>query len=289
MRWPARAISSATSCSRPWAADPLVSASPAVAAFDAIAGVFDQRFSAWQSVSAQRRAVRRELIDAFPKNANLLELGGGTGEDAIYLAQRGRNVLLTDGAVSMVSRARAKVRAAGLSQQIQTRQLAIEELSALRGSRFDGAYSNFAAFNCVSERQSAARALAELLPARAELVLVVFGTLSVGEIFVQLARGDAKAAFRRFQRGAVPARVGGTNFTVEYPSIATLKAEFAPWFRLARTRGIGVFVLPSAAEPEISSWPRVLRSLEALDRVASAPLARFADHVLLRFVRTGAP
>jgi SAM-dependent methyltransferase len=265
-----------------------VSASPAVAAFDAIAGVFDQRFSAWQSVSAQRRAVRRELLAAFPKDSNLLELGGGTGEDAIYLAQQGRNVLLTDGASSMVSRARAKVTEAGLARQIRTRQLAIEELSALRGSRFDGAYSNFAAFNCVSDRQAAARSLAELLPARAQLVLVVFGTLSVGEIFVQLARGDSKAAFRRFQRGAVPARVGGTNFTVEYPTIATLKREFAPCFRLVQTRGIGVFVPPSAAEPEISRWPRVLRSLEALDRLVDVPLARLADHVLLRFVRTEA-
>ena len=67
-----------------------------------------------------------------------------------------------------------------------------------------------------------------------------------------------------------------------------MKREFAPWFRLARTRGIGVFVPPSAAEPEISSWPRVLRLLEALDRVVSAPLAWCADHVLLRFVRTSA-
>src|SRR6185369_8044015 len=132
----------------------LVSTSPAVAAFDAIAGVFDQRFSAWQSVCAQRRAVRRELLSAFPKNSNLLELGGGTGEDAIYLAQRGRNVLLTDGASSMVSRAHAKVREAGLSRQIQARQLAIEDLSALQGARFDGAYSNFAAFNCLSDRQT---------------------------------------------------------------------------------------------------------------------------------------
>ena len=61
---------------------------------------------------------------------------------------------------------------------------------------------------------------------------------------------------------------------------------FAPFFSLERVRGIGVFVPPSAAEPGISDYPRVLRVLEALDRVASMPLARLGDHVLLRFERT---
>ena len=38
------------------------------------------------SVAAQRRSVRRELLGAFPPGARLLELGGGTGEDALFLA-----------------------------------------------------------------------------------------------------------------------------------------------------------------------------------------------------------
>ncbi|WBY08743.1 hypothetical protein PIB19_04690 [Sphingomonas sp. 7/4-4] len=40
---------------------------PAGAAFDAIAGNFDARFGDWQSVEAQRRAVRRALVDLFPE------------------------------------------------------------------------------------------------------------------------------------------------------------------------------------------------------------------------------
>src|SRR5205814_2762020 len=71
---------------------------PAICAFDALAPVFDARFGEWRSVAAQRNAVRRALLDAFPEGASLLELGGGTGEGALFLAACGRRVLTTDGA-----------------------------------------------------------------------------------------------------------------------------------------------------------------------------------------------
>jgi hypothetical protein len=61
----------------------------------------------------------------------------------------------------------------------------------------------------------------------------------------------------------------------------------APAFRLTGRLGIGIFVPPSAAEPWISGHPRILRSLERLDRIASRPLAIFGDHVLYEFERTG--
>jgi hypothetical protein len=48
--------------------------SPAVRAFDALAPGFDAAFAGWKSVAAQRRAVRRALLAAFPPGARLLEL-----------------------------------------------------------------------------------------------------------------------------------------------------------------------------------------------------------------------
>ncbi|HZD04226.1 MAG TPA: class I SAM-dependent methyltransferase, partial [Longimicrobiales bacterium] len=86
---------------------------PAVRAFDHTAGRFDERFGAWRSVAAQRRAVRRFLVDTFPPGAWLLELGAGTGEDALFLLRRGYRVLPTDGSPRMVERATEKLRDAG--------------------------------------------------------------------------------------------------------------------------------------------------------------------------------
>ena len=101
--------------------DPLSPQSDAVLAFDGIASVFDERFGGWASVAAQRRAVRRALLGAFPVGSSLIELGGGTGEDALFLAAHGRHVFLTDGSPTMVARAAEKVRATGWAPRASLR------------------------------------------------------------------------------------------------------------------------------------------------------------------------
>lgn len=268
--------------------------SPAAAAFDTVAPRFDERFGGWRSVAAQRGAVRRRLLAAFPRGARLLELGGGTGEDAAYLADHGRRVLLTDASPAMVEVARRKLAGRGALAFAEVR--AAEEMEALAAHRarrgaapFDGAFSNFAALNCVADLRPTARGLARMLRPGAPALLVLFGPLPPGEIVVETLRGRPRAAFRRLRRGDVDARLGGRAFTVRYHRPGEVRRAFAPWFRLERTAGIGVFVPPSAAEPWISGFPRLVRWLEALDRAVEAPLARLGDHVLHHFVRTDAP
>src|ERR1700756_3266091 len=82
--------------------------SPAAAAFDAIAERFDERFTPWLSVAAQRRTVRAALEQAFPRGSSLLEIGGGRGGAALWLLERGRQVLLTDPSPLMVRISSAK-------------------------------------------------------------------------------------------------------------------------------------------------------------------------------------
>jgi len=266
---------------------------PAVRAFDALAPLFDERFSSWKSVAAQRRAIRGALLETFPEGASLIELGGGTGEDALFLAERGRRVLVTDGAPAMVARAAEKARAAGLADRVAAERVSLEELdtwaAARAGTIFDGAFSNFASLNCVTDHASVAHGLARLLPPGRRALLVVFGPCCPGEILVLLARGEARAAFRRLARSPARARVDGESFTVTYPSPGTLAFAFAPWFCLQGALGVGVFVPPSSAEPAASRFPRLLGALERLDRLAARPLALLGDHVLLDFERTAVP
>ncbi|HEX7614263.1 MAG TPA: class I SAM-dependent methyltransferase [Thermoanaerobaculia bacterium] len=265
---------------------------PAVRAFDALAGAFDERFGAWESVAAQRRAVRRALLAAFPEGASLIELGGGTGEDALFLARHGRRVLVTDGAPKMAARTNEKARAASLEGRVSAERVSLEDLDTWAAARkdtiFDGAFSNFASLNCIADRRPVAQGLARLLPPGRRALLVVFGPCCPGETLVLLARGRGRAAFRRLARAPAPARVGGETFTVTYPAPWTLAREFAPFFRLKDTLGIGVFVPPSAAEPAVSRFPRFLGALETLDRNFARPLALLGDHVLLDFERTHA-
>ena len=259
---------------------------PAAQAFDAIAREFDVRFREWRSVEAQRKAVRRTLLRAFSPGARLIEIGGGTGEDASWLAGHGRQVLMTDASRSMVEIASAKC-----GKRVRTMVAAAEQFGDLASRlasepQFDGAYSVFAALNCVTDLSMFGTSLAALLRPGARLVLVLFGNCCPGEMLVEALRRRPRNILRRFERGDVPARLAGRDFTVRYHRTAELERMLTPSFRLVSKQGIGVFVPPSAAEPWISRHPRLLGTLELLDRLADRPLALLGDHILYQFLRT---
>lgn len=258
---------------------------PAGEAFDAVAGSFDARFGAWLSVAAQRRAVRAELAAVFPEGSRLLEIGGGTGEDAAWLSAQGRSVLLTDASPAMVRIAAQKLG----DRAVEV--LAAEQLDRLvaQGEEFDGVFSNFAALNCVADLAPVGRSLARLVRPGGRAVLVLFGRCSPGEMIVEAARGRFRNVFRRFAGGEVPAALGGRTFTVRYHCRRDLARALGPWFRPLGAKAIGLFVPPSAAEPWISRHPHLLATLEALDRAAARPLAFLGDHILYAFERTEDP
>jgi SAM-dependent methyltransferase len=265
---------------------------PAALAFDAIAPAFDSRFGEWRSVAAQRKAVRAALLRAFPTAGHILELGGGTGEDATFLAKRGYDMLLTDPSPTMVKLASAKLAPLGGRTEV----VAGEEMEefAIRhrersGAMFDGAFSNFAPLNCVADLRPVARGLARLLKPDAPAMLVLFGTICPGEMVVEVLRGRPQLALRRFQCGEAPARLAKQDFHVIYHRRAALLRAFAPWFVLEKRVGIGVTVPPSAAEPWISRQPNLLAAMEMLDRGLAGPLAMLGDHVLYQFRRTIVP
>jgi SAM-dependent methyltransferase len=265
---------------------------PAALAFDAIAPAFDARFGAWHSVAAQRRAVRTALLRVFPTGGHILELGGGTGEDATFLAARGFDMLLTDPSPAMVTQAKAKLTPLGGRAEIvageEMMDFAARHLSA-GGRKFDGAFSNFAPLNCVADLGPVARGLATLLKPSATAMLVLFGTFCPGEMVVEVLRGRPHLALRRCKRGEAPARLAKREFHIVYHRRAELVRSFAPWFVLEKRLGIGVTVPPSAAEPWISQQPHLLAAMEMLDRGLARPLAMLGDHVLYQFRRTTYP
>ena len=264
---------------------------PSALAFDAIAPAFDTRFGSWRSVAAQRRAVRAALLQVFPASGHILELGGGTGEDAAFLAERGFDVLLTDPSPAMVALAKAKLGPLAAQAEIAAGE-DLEDFASsylfAGGTLFDGAFSNFAPLNCVADLGPVARGLARMLKPGAPAMLVIFGTFCPGEMVTEVLRGRPHLALRRCRSGAAPARLAKREFQIIYHRRAAFLRAFSPWFALEKCLGIGVTVPPSAAEPWISSQPRLLAAMEALDRLLGRPLSMLGDHVLYQFRRTTA-
>lgn len=251
--------------------------------FDAAAADYDEAFSASLLGSLMRRAVWRRLDVDFAAGERVLELGCGTGEDALHLARQQVRVLATDRSAEMVAVARRKARQAGLSQRIEIRQLAIEDLGSLGDDRFDGALSNFGALNCVADLGAFGRALAACLRPGATAVLCVMGPVVPWEWAWLLWRGRVSAAFRRLRPGGVRWR----GLDVRYPGIGALRRALQPAFRLHRVAAVGALLPPSYAESWAVAHPRTIAWLDRWERRCETwpPLPWLADHYLAEFER----
>src|SRR6185295_5515563 len=85
---------------------------------------------------------------------------------------------------------------------------------------FDGVLSNFSGLNCLQDLEAVAGNLARLLRPGGRAVLCVFGTLCVTEAIWYLCGRNARKAFRRFHRGAVPSTLtSNSTIAVHYHSL----------------------------------------------------------------------
>lgn len=261
--------------------------------FDAIAEQYDATFTFSTIGQVQRDPVWGELKKRFHPGDRILDIGCGTGMDARFLAERGIDVVACDSSARMLRIAEQRI--AGPPQlvgSVQLRLLPAEEISNLRDvGPFDGALSNFGAVNCVENIAGLASDLELLLKPGADLLLCLIGPACLWETVWYLLRGKTVKAFRRFHRAGVEARLGdGAVFHVHYPSVRSIRRAFAPGFCLKTIRGIGVAVPPSYLEAWAIRFPGIVRLGTNADLfLGRCPGIRmFADHVLLRFERTGA-
>lgn len=252
--------------------------------FEALAATYDETFTRTPLGERMRQALWRRLDAAFPAGARVLELGCGTGEDAVHLAARGVSVLATDAATAMVESARAKAERAGLSGLVEARTLdaALLGETPLDGP-FDGAFSSFGALNCVPDLAPVAAGLGRHVRPGGRVLLCLMGRWVPWEWAYFLARGDRRSAFRRL----APEGVEWRGLRVSYPPLGDLRRLFAPGFRFASARAIGLLVPPTYAGAFAARHPRLIAALDRVERRVEAlpPFPSLADHVLLELER----
>lgn len=248
------------------------------AAFDALAPHYDQDFTQSRIARHLRARVHQRLARHFPSGVHVLELGCGTGEDALHLAQRGVRVTATDASPAMREAASAKT----ASQPLVN--LAALDLNALPNDfpQFDGVFANFGVLNCVDDWQPLAAWLAERLPVGGIAAFGVMSPLCLWEIGWHGLHGNLATAFRRQRRGT-----SFNGLSIAYPTIRRLTRDFAPAFRRLHVEPLGLCLPPSDVYGVVEKRTRLLRSLTALDERLShiRQLALFADHYWIEFER----
>lgn len=228
------------------------------AVFDAVADTYDERFTHTVLGRWLRTSVREHLSEYFTASDLVLELGCGTGEDALWLAQQGFSVHATDVSRAMLEETRRKANSQGVSDNMAVSRLDLEEIDGTSPppppsvvgidrtiDAYDGVLANFGVLNCLDGWRDLSEGLAHVVRPGGIVIAVVMGPFCPWEWGWFLSHGKPRKAFRRL-RGRQSASIGAdTQLEVRYPSPGTMKRSFAPQFVHRSTAGIGVLLPPS--------------------------------------------
>ena len=253
-------------------------------AFDSLARQYDSDFTDSAVGRVLREIVWSRVAEGFRGSRHVLELGCGTGEDAVRLARMGIKVTATDASAGMIEVAREKGRCLPGIEPIEFQWVPMESIAAsLRARSFDGVFSNFGAINCVADLPSLAQSVAGLLSPGAPLIWVIMGRRVPWEWMWYLLRGDTRRALRRFQKYGVEWR----GLRISYPTPAQVIAAIEPYFAVRRVSPLGCILPPSYAAGWLNRSPRALAALARLESWAqrSTALAGWSDHYILEAER----
>jgi SAM-dependent methyltransferase len=254
------------------------------AAFDSVAADYDGARGNNALIQEMRAEVWGCFDAMFVPGGTLLDLGCGTGLDAVRMAGRGHRVLATDFSPRMLERTAERARCEHLSERVATLNVGAHELARIAGEgTFDGAYSNFGALNCVPELDCVASECARLLRPGAALVLSVIGRVCPWEIAHYARRRNFARIAVRFARAQVAVGLNGRRVWTRYYTPRELYRRFAPYFHLRGYRALALLAPPPYLTQLRERHPRAHARLRALDRrVAAWPVLRnLGDHFLI--------
>ena len=98
------------------------------AAFDSVAANYDGPRGNNDLIQDMRREMWRWLDASFPQKSHLIDLGCGTGLDAVRMAKCGHEILATDWSPRMVERAHGRAAAARVTDRLRTAVIGGHEL-----------------------------------------------------------------------------------------------------------------------------------------------------------------
>lgn len=257
--------------------------------FDDVAHQYDQDFTHTQIGKAQRRLVLNYLKTLLPQRPiKILELNCGTGEDAIWFAQQGHQVIATDASETMIEVAEKKLKSENLSHQVRFAVLNILDISIWdNNEKFDLIFSNFGGLNCLCSEnlRSLAAILQTKLTSNGRFIAVVMGRWCLIESGYFLTKFKFNEMFRRNGTQPLRVKVGPSEVLTWYYHPGEFQSLFAEQFHKVYQMPVGSLIPPSFLEPFFQNRAEVLKRLaKAEDMLIKIPLfAYISDHFLMDF------
>ncbi len=257
-------------------------------AFDSVAADYDGQRGNNELIQDMRTEMWRWLDAIFPSPSRLIDIGCGTGLDAIRMAQLRHQVTAIDWSPQMVQRTADRARHDGVTERVRVLALGAHELDRLDGEgAYEGAYSNLGPLNCVPALQEVSRECARLLRPGGTLVFTVIGRICPWEIAHYLRRRQYARVRVRFARGSVPVSMNKHTIWTRYYGPREFYRAFEHEFTLTHYRGLCVFAPPPYLTSIREKHSGLYERLWHLDRHTSGwPLLRgMGDHFLIVMTR----
>jgi SAM-dependent methyltransferase len=253
-------------------------------AFDSVAADYDGPRGNNASIQEMRAEMWRMLDTTFARGARLIDLGCGTGLDALRMGRIGYAVTATDWSPQMIARTRERVAAEQLEERGRALAFGAHELQRLEEpGEFDGAYSNLGALNCVPDLTAVAEQCARLLKPAGALVFAIIGRICPWEIAHYALRRNWQRIGVRFAGGMVPVGMNKRIVWTHYYTPREFYGAFAPLFTLESCRSLCLLVPPpylGSLRERHFHWYQRLRRIER--RAGGWPgLRSMGDHFLM--------
>lgn len=215
-------------------------------AYEAAAPDYDRQI---QGDGWMRNVLWDRYARLFCAGQTVLDLGCGTGIDAVFLAQRGIRVMGIDASPAMIAQSRAKLVTADLQGLVDLRVMDIARIGSLPEAGFDGIVCAFATLSTQAGLDEVADSIAHLLVPRGILVVHLLNRWSLWE-WLGLVRCRQFGRARRLGRNPVRNFMIGGRTVAHYlyqPGAAYARF-FQSRFALRRAYGIGILRPPHTVQ-----------------------------------------
>ncbi len=259
------------------------------ASFDIAAQQYDAQFTNTAIGRLQRDRVWAYLNKTLPENTTLkiLELNCGTGEDAIFLARKGHDVMASDVSAQMLQIANFKTEKEQLNIQFQ--KIDLTQIQQINFSEpFDFIFSNFGGLNCLNENELLGLSghLTKVLKPEGKFIAVIMPKFCFIESLYFLSKLQFKKAWRRLNNEFVNVNVDGVQVKTFYYQPSTFYKIFKSNFSLNKKEKVGF--IPSYLENVIQKSNFIKQLLFGMDHaLATFNLVSCTDHYLMELQRKG--
>jgi SAM-dependent methyltransferase len=253
-------------------------------AFDSVAADYDGPRGNNILIQEMRAEMWQRLDATFSGASRLIDIGCGTGLDAIRMARLGHHVTATDWSPQMVLRTSDRAAREGLTNRVQAIAVGGQDFQRLEGEgAYDGAYSNLGPLNCVPNLDGLARECARLLKPGGRLVFTVIGRYCPWEVVHYARQRRWERVKIRFARNFVPVTMNKHTIWTRYYTPREFYRAFQEHFALVHHQGLCVFAPPPYLTWARERHPRLHEWLWRIDRrVSGWPLIRaMGDHFLI--------